>query len=437
MAAQPNPLATGRPVYVVDGARSPFLRARNRPGPFHASDLAFQAGRALLYRQPFSPDAFDQVVMGCVMPAPHEVNIARVISLRLGCGEKVPAWTVQRNCASGMQALDCAAQDIATGRSELVLAGGTEAMSHAPLLFSTDMAAWLGTFSSARTTADKFKAALGFRPAFLKPIIGLLCGLTDPIVGLNMGQTAEIIAHRFNISREQMDAFAVRSHQRLAQATEQGRLDEIETIYDSNGKYYDHDDGCRPDSSPEKLAKLRPAFERPFGKITAGNSAQITDGAALLILASEAAVEKYRLPVIGQIRDSQWAGLDPSQMGLGPVHAMAPILERNGYDSNDIDYWEINEAFAAQVQSCLTAWQDEDYCTNELGLGHAFKPIDEEHLNVDGGGVSLGHPVGASGARIVLHLLKTLQREGAQRGMASLCIGGGQGGAMLVERVAS
>jgi len=435
MAAQPNPLATGRPVYVVDGARSPFLRARNKPGPFHASDLAFQAGRALLYRQPFSPDAFDQVILGCVMAGPQEVNIGRVVSLRLGCGDKVPAWTVQRNCASGMQALDCAAQDIASGRSELVLAGGTEAMSHAPLLFSTAMAAWMGRFSSARTPADKLKAALAFRPAYLKPVIGLLCGLTDHIVGLSMGQTAEILAHRFNVSREEMDAFAMRSHQRLAKATEEGRLDEIEVVYDNDGHYYDYDDGCRPDSSMEKLAKLKPAFERPFGKITAGNSAQITDGAALLILASEDAVQKHNLPVLGRILDSQWAGLDPSQMGLGPVHAMAPILARNNFDSDDIDYWEINEAFAAQVQSCLRAWQDENYCSSELGLTHAFKPIDEERLNVDGGAVSIGHPVGASGARIVLHLLKTLQRENARRGMASLCIGGGQGGAMLVERI--
>jgi len=436
MAAQPNPLSTGRPVYVVDGARSPFLRARSKPGPFYASDLSFQAGRALLYRQPFSPEAFDQVIMGCVMGAPHEVNIARIVALRLGCGDKVPAWTVQRNCASGMQALDCAAQDIASGRSELVLAGGAEAMSHAPLLFGSGMAAWLGTFSAARKPVDKLKAAMAFRPAYLKPVIGLMCGLTDHFVGLNMGQTAEILAHRFHISREAMDVYAVRSHQRLAKAAEQGNLDEIETLYDNAGKYYDSDDGCRPDSSLEKLAKLRPAFERPFGKVTAGNSAQITDGAAWLILASEDAVEKYKLPVIGQIRDSQWAGVDPSQMGLGPVHAMAPILERNGFDSDDIDFWEINEAFAAQVLSCQHAWQSEDYCTRELGLKKAFAPINEARLNVDGGGVALGHPVGASGARIVLHVLKVLQREKAQRGIATLCIGGGQGGAMLVERVA-
>jgi len=434
MEAQPNPLATGRPVFVVDGSRTPFLRARGKPGPFHASDLAFQAGRPLLYRQPFSAQDLDQVILGCVMPGPREVNIARVVALRLGCDNQVPAWTVQRNCASGLQAVDSAAQDIATGRSELVLAGGTESMSHAPLLFGNAMVTWLATINAARTTADKVKTLTAFRPAFLKPVIGLLCGLTDPIVGLNMGQTAEILAHRFAISREQMDGYALRSHQRLGQAQENGHLEEIEVIYDHQGKFYDADDGLRADSSMDKLAKLKPVFDKPFGKVTAGNSAQITDGAAWLILASEAAIKKYELPVLGRIVDSQWAGLDPSQMGLGPVHAMAPVLKRNHLDSGDIDNWEINEAFATQVQACLSAWQDEDFCKQELGLESAFSPIDEERLNIDGGGVAIGHPVGASGARIVLHTLKTLQRTGRKRGIASLCIGGGQGGAMLVER---
>jgi len=434
MAAQPNPLAAGRPVFVVDGSRSPFLRSRGKPGPFHASDLAFQAGRALLYRQPFSPQDFDQVILGCVMPGPREVNIARVVALRLGCGDQVPAWTVQRNCASGLQALDCGAQDIATGRSELVLAGGAESMSHAPLLFSNAMVNWLSSLNSARTTGAKLKSIAAFRPAYLKPVIGLLCGLTDPIVGLNMGQTAEILAHRFNISRTMMDSYALRSHQRLDQAQQNGRLDEVEVVYDYKGHYYPADDGLRADSSMKKLAKLRPVFDRSFGKVTAGNSAQITDGAAWLILASETAVKKYELPVLGRIVDSQWAGLDPGQMGLGPVHAMAPILKRNGLNSEDIDNWEINEAFATQVQACLSAWQDENYCREELKLDGAFNPIDEERLNIDGGGVAIGHPVGASGARILLHTLKTLQRTGDKRAIASLCIGGGQGGAMLVER---
>ena len=436
MARQPNPLAAGRPVYVVDGNRTPCLRARGKPGPFHAADLAFQAGRALLYRQPFSVDEIDQVITGCVMPSADEANIARVVALRLGCSERTPAWTVQRNCASGMQALDSAAQDIAGGRSDLVLAGGVEAMSHAPILFSEAMVVWLAGWARARGAGNRLKAAAAFRPVFLKPVISLIRGLTDPIVGLNMGQTAEVLAHRFDISREHMDSFALRSHQRLAAAQESGRLDEVETIYDTRGKHYSADDGVRADSSMEKLGKLKPVFDRPFGKVTAGNSAQITDGAAWLILASEEMVSKHNLPVLGRIVDSQWAGLDPGQMGLGPVHAMAPIMTRNQLDSSDLDYWEINEAFAAQVQSCLRAWQDKEYCQQELGLDEAFSAIDEDRLNVDGGGVSIGHPVGASGARIVLHLLNTLKANGGGRGMASLCIGGGQGGAMLVEREA-
>lgn len=437
MSAQTSTIAKGRPVYIIDGSRTPFLRARGKPGPFHAADLAFQAGRALLFRQPFSASVLDQVILGCVMPGPDEANIARVVALRLGCGDKVPAWTVQRNCASGMQSIDCAAHDIAAGRSDLVLAGGVEAMSHAPLLFGNAMTGWLGALRNARSPIKKLQAMAAFRPAYLKPVISLLRGLTDPIVGLSMGQTAEVLAHRFDIGREQMDAFALRSHQRLADAMRDGHLDEIEVIYAHDGRFHDADDGLRDDSSMEKLAKLKPAFDRPFGNVTAGNSAQITDGAACLLMASEEAVREYGLAVMGQLKDSAWAGLNPEEMGLGPVHAMAPILARNHYDSGDIDYWEINEAFAAQVQACLMAWQDERFCTDVLGMDGAFRAIDEERLNTDGGAIAIGHPVGASGARIVLHLLKTLQRTDSRRGIASLCIGGGQGGAMLLERVDS
>lgn len=436
MAERFNPLASGRPVYIVDGSRTPFLRARGKPGVFSASDLSFQAGRALLLRQPFAAQVFDQVILGCVMPGPREANIARVVALRLGCGESVPAWTVQRNCASGLQALDSAAQAIASGDSDLILAGGVESMSHAPVLLDTAMVAWLGQFSQARSILARLKMLARFRPAFLKPVIGLRQGLTDPVVGLNMGQTAEILAHRFDISRETMDGFALRSHQRLARAMEAGQLDEIETVYAPDGTFHDADDGLRRDTTLERLAALTPVFDRSFGKVTAGNSAQITDGAAWLILASEEAVKKFNLPVMAQILDSQWAGLDPAQMGLGPVYAMAPLMRRNHLASRDVDYWEINEAFAVQVQACLRAWQNETFCRDDLGLDEALDPIDEDRLNVDGGGVSIGHPVGASGARIVLHLAKTLQRTNSRRGVASICIGGGQGGAMLVERVA-
>ena len=425
----------GRPVFIIDGSRTPFLKARSKPGPFAAAEYAVSCGRALLSRQYFEPSVIDEVVMGCVMPGPDEANIARLTALRLGIGEDVPAYTVQRQCASGMQALDTAAMEIATRRADLVLAGGVECMSHAPVLYNTDMVTWLGALNVAKTLPQRLKVFSQIRPRFFKPIIALLRGLTDPVVGLSMGQTAENLAYRFKITREQMDEFSVRSHLRLAEAHDQERLTEIEPLYDIKGNVYEYDDGVRKDSTQEALAKLRPVFDRPFGMITAGNSAQVTDGAAMLLLASEKAVKDHNLPVMGQIIDSHWAGLEPAQMGLGPVHAMTPIMKRHKLQIDDINYWEINEAFAAQVLACIEAWDDPAYCKAELGLKDPMGRLDQDRLNIDGGGISLGHPVGASGARIVLHLLDVLKRKDKQRGIASLCIGGGQGGAMLLERV--
>jgi acetyl-CoA C-acetyltransferase len=427
-----------QPIYVIDGARTPFLKSKNRPGPFAAADLATQAGRALLARQPFSPDELDEVILGCAAPSVDEVNIGRVAALRMGCGQKVPGWTVMRNCASGMQALDSGISNILAGRSKLVLAGGVDALSRAPLLYGDKMVLWFADTMGARTTGQRV-AQFARLPvaALLKPVIGIMKGLTDPIVGLLMGQTAENVAYRFGITREQMDAYSVRSHERVIKAQDEGRLapggGEVEALYDAKGNTYTLDDGVRRDASPQNLAKLKPFFDRKYGNVTPGNSSQITDGAAWLILASEEALKKHDLTPIGRIVDSEWAGLDPATMGLGPVHAATPILKRNNLGLNDVDYWEINEAFAAQVLGCLAAWKDEKYCKEELGLDHAMGSLNEDRLNVDGGAIALGHPVGASGARIVLHLIKTLKRNNAKRGMASICIGGGLGGAMLVE----
>ncbi len=427
--------ANSRPVYIIDGSRSPFLKARGKPGPFKAAELAVQAARPLLLRQSFLPEEFDEVILGCVGPSADEVNIARIVSLRLGCGDKVPAWTVQRNCASGLQALDSAYRNIASGRSNLALAGGTEAMSHSPLLYNRKMVDWLADWNMAKSLGQRVKTLASLRPGHFAPVIGLLKGLTDPVIGLSMGQTAENLAYRFNISREQMDEYAVASHLRLCDAQEAGYLDEVEPLYDTKGNYYEQDDGVRPNSSVEKLSTLKPVFDKPFGNVTAGNSAQITDGCSWLILASEEAVKQHDLPVMGRVVDTEWAGVDPAQMGLGPVHAVVPMLKRHKMNTDNIDYWELNEAFAAQVLACVAAWKDSKYCRAELGLAKAFGEVPHERLNVDGGGISLGHPVGASGARIVLHLLKTLQRNKAERGVATLCIGGGQGGAMLVENL--
>jgi acetyl-CoA C-acetyltransferase len=426
------------PVYVVDGARTPFLKSKNRPGPFAASDLATQAGRALLMRQKFAPEDLDEVILGCAAPSVDEVNIGRVAALRMGCGQKVPGWTVMRNCASGMQALDSGINNILAGRSNLVLAGGVDALSRAPLLYGDKMVLWFSDMAAARTPAQRISlfGKIPFR-SLLAPVIGIMKGLTDPMVGLLMGQTAENLAYRFGITRAQMDEFSVKSHLKVVRAQDAGALapggGEIEALYDAKGTSYSFDDGVRKDASVENLRKLKPFFDRKYGNVTAGNSSQITDGAAWLVLASESSLKRFNLEPIGRILDSEWAGLDPAQMGLGPVHAATPILKRHGLGLNELDYWEINEAFAAQVLGCLAAWKDENYCKEQLGLDGALGALDENKLNVDGGAIALGHPVGASGARIVLHLLKTLKRTGKKKGMASICIGGGLGGAMLVE----
>lgn len=425
-----------RPVYIIDGARTPFLKAQGGPGPFTPVDLAVQAGRPLLARQPFAAKAFDQVILGCVNVIADEMNPARVAALRLGMGERMVAFTVQINCGSGMQSIDTAYRYIEAGKADMILAGGTEALSYAPLVFPNSGVRWFAKFATAKGPLAKISAFLKARPAYFNPVIGLERGLTDPVTDLNMGQTAEVIAHLMGVTREQADAYSVESHKRLAAAQENGFLKgEVETAFSRDGKFYDHDDGVRPDSSLEKLAKLKPAFERPWGQVTPGNSSQITDGACWTILASEEAVQKHGLKPRAKIVDSQWSGLDPGIMGFGPVLSANDLMKRNNLKLQDIDTWEINEAFASQLLACLAAWNDDKFCREILGLDGAAGVLDQSKLNVDGGAISLGHPVGTSGNRIVLHLVNAMKRLGTKRGIATECIGGGLGGAMLIETV--
>lgn len=423
-------------VFLVDGARTPFLKARQGPGPFTPVDLAVQAGRPLLARQSFDRAAFDLVILGCVNVIADEMNPARVAALRLGLGEQTVAFTVQINCGSGMQSIDTAYRYIRDGSHQMILAGGAEALSHAPLVLRQSAVEWFGRMNAAKGPLDMARAMTGLRPEFFKPVIGLERGLTDPITALNMGQTAEVLAYRFGIDRATADAYAVQSHHRLAAAQDDGVLDdEVMPAFDRDGTVYDHDDGVRPDSDMESLAKLNPVFEKPHGKVTAGNSSQITDGASWVIVASERAVEAHGLTPLAEITDSEWAALDPSIMGLGPVLAATPIAQRHGLGVDDIDLWELNEAFASQVLSCLAAWNDTEFCREVLGYDAAFGRIDRDRLNIDGGAISLGHPVGTSGNRIVLHLANAMKARGARRGIATECIGGGLGGAMMLEAV--
>ncbi|MDQ2077774.1 acetyl-CoA C-acetyltransferase [Marinimicrobium sp. ABcell2] len=426
--------AEHRPVYIVDGARTPFLKARGRPGPFTPVDLAVQCGRPLIMRNNLSPDVFDQVILGCVNVISEEMNPARVAALRLGMGEAMPAFTVQINCGSGMQSIDTAYKYIRDGGADLILAGGAEALSHSPLLLQQNAVNWLADFQRAKGIGSRLGSLTRFRPADFKPVIGLERGLTDPIVELNMGQTAEVIGQLFNVTRAQADEYAVSSHHRLARAQKEGWLEnEVVPLISRDGKMYTSDDGVRPDSSVEHLSTLKPVFERPYGKVTAGNSSQITDGASWVILASEEAVKKYKLEPRAVIADSYWSALDPEIMGLAPVLSASELLKRGKFSLEDIDLWELNEAFATQVLACLAAWDDADFSRLALGRDEPYGRIDREKLNVDGGAVSLGHPVGTSGNRIVLHLINAMHRQGLKRGIATECIGGGQSGAMLIE----
>ncbi|MDR4513861.1 acetyl-CoA C-acetyltransferase [Nitrosomonas sp.] len=426
----------GRPVYIIDGARTPFIKARGKPGPFTPVDLAVQCGRPLLLRQPFHPNDFNQVILGCVNVISEEMNPARIAALRLGMGDSMPAFTVQINCGSGMQSIDTAYRYIRSGDADLILAGGAEALSYAPLLFRHQAVEWFASLNSANSFVKKIKTLAAFRPGYFKPVIGLLRGLTDPVVEMNMGQTAEKLAYLFNITRRQADEYAVVSHSRLHRAQQEGYLDnEVEPTFSSCGQVFEYDDGVRPDSSLEKLAKLSPAFEPPHGKVTPGNSSQITDGASWVILASEDAVNRYQLKPKAMIKDSEWSALSPSIMGLGPVLSSTAIMKRHQLTLDNIDLWEINEAFAAQVLACLKAWDDANFCKDVLGLEQPMGKMDQAILNVDGGAIGLGHPVGTSGNRIVLHLINAMHRLNKKTGIATECIGGGQGGAMLIEKV--
>lgn len=423
-----------RPVYIVDGARTPFIKARGKPGPFTPVDLAVQCGRPLLLRQPFPVKAIDLVVLGCVNVIADEMNPARVAGLRLGLSDETPAFTVQINCGSGMQSLDTAFRYIERGTADIVMAGGAEALSHSPLVLRRGAVDWFAELNRARSAGERLKVFSKLKLNHLKPYVGLERGLTDPITDLNMGQTAEILAHLFGISRRDADAYAAESHNRLDHATREGWLKgEMLPMVARDGQVFDHDDGVRPGSTVKSLSKLKPAFERPYGKVTPGNASQITDGASWLILASEEAVAQHGLTPLARIVDSDWGGLDPSIMGLGPVTSVAPILRRQEMSVSDVDLWELNEAFATQVLSCVAALDQPEIADGVLGLEGRGGRIDRDKLNVDGGAIACGHPVGTSGNRITLHLANTLKRLGKKRGIATQCIGGGLGGAMLLE----
>ena len=400
-----------QPAYLIDGCRSPFGRYGGGLAAVRADDLAAAVIAALLQRNQIPPDRIVDVVMGCANQAGEDNrNVARMALLLAGLPVSVPGVTVNRLCGSGMQAIADAARLIATGEADLVIAGGVEQMSRAPLVMGKPDAAY------PRGNNTLYDTTLGWR--FVNPKLDAMHET------LPMGETAERVAVRHNVSREAQDKFAIESQKRAGAAIASGRL-QRELVAITTG--LDRKTGApimvaldehpRPDTTIEQLQKLKPAFAKgPGGSVTAGNASGLNDGAAAVLLASAAAVKELGLTPKARYVTSAVAGVEPSYMGLGPIPASQKALARVGRRADQMALAEINEAFAAQAIPCV----------EQLGL-------DPARVNINGGAIAWGHPLGASGARLVLTMMHELAGQGGQFGLASMCIGVGQGIAMIIE----
>jgi len=426
---------------IVDGVRTPFCKMGSHLSRLGADELGRVVVNALLSRTGLDPKLIDEVIFGCVAQPADAANVARVIALRAGIPEEVPAVTVHRNCASGCESLTQAYEKMQAGRGSIFVVGGTESMSQVPLYYSHRAAGKFMKLARAKTLRQRLQALSGFRPSDFRPRIGLKMGLTDPVCGLNMGETAEVLAREYGISREMQDAFAVESHARAMAAVDRTK-EEICPVFPGSylksppaGSPIDRDNGPRTDQTLGVLGGLRPVFDRKNGTVTAGNSSQITDGAvAMLVMSEQKALELGYRP-LGVLSGYAYAGCDPKRMGLGPVFAIAKAEELTGLSLGQADLVEINEAFAAQVLACLKCLRSEEFARTFLGRGTHVGKVPKDRLNVNGGSIALGHPVGATGARLILTRLQELERRHAKRALVSLCVGGGQGAAVWLERL--
>ncbi len=431
-----------KPVFLVDAIRTPFAKAGMDLKDVHAAELGRFALSELLARSglPLKDIGMllDEVIIGNAGTPSDSANISRVVALMAGLPQHLSAYTVHRNCASGMESVAQASLKVAAGQGDLYVAGGTESMSQAPLIYNKKAVAFFERLQKARTLQDRVKVLASTPVAeFLKPRVSIMEGLTDPTCGLNMGDTAEVLAKEFKISREKQDEFALRSHQRAVEAEARGIMAEEIAPYAVPPEYtkiLTSDVGPRKGQSLEALGKLKPYFDKKFGTVTPGNACPITDGAAMALIASDEGLEKLGRPKpLARIKAWAFAGLDPRRMGLGPVFATHRVLKETGLSLKDFGVIEINEAFAAQVMACLMAMDSDEFCREYLGRSSKMGEVDMSLLNPNGGAIALGHPVGATGTRIILTAAKEMKRRKARYALATLCIGGGQGGAVILE----
>lgn len=422
-------------VALVEGFRTPFVKAGTLFSELPSQELARTVLRELIERTELDPKSIDEVILGTVAQPIEALNISRIAAARAGVPLSVPAYTVTRNCASGLEAITEGFEKIRSGQAHTILAGGTESMSNFPFQFPPDATKFAWRRRQARTWIAKTKALFSARPGMLKPVSTLHKGLTDPLSGLLMGETAEVLAKEFRISRDEQDAFALESHQRAKQAKESRRFEEeIVPIYvPGEADAISRDVGPRNNLSIDTLKELPSIFDPRHGSVTVGNSSPITDGAAAVLLMSEARVRVLGVRPLAWIRSYSFAGLDPRKMGLGPAVATALALRQAGISMREIGLLEINEAFAAQVLAVLRVFEKPALGKSVGANAPELSAVDPKILNVNGGAIALGHPIGASGTRITLTLAKQLKSSNVPFGLASLCVGGGQGGAILLE----
>ncbi len=430
-------MSSQRDVVIVDGVRTPFVKAGSQFKDIHAADLGKDALKELIARTNLDVKLIDEVIIGNTGTPADAVNISRVIALNSGVPKEVSAYSVHRNCASALESIADGFDKIRSGTVDVVIAGGSESMSNMPLLFSKEFTDVFAKVMSAKSFPEKLQLLSQLKLAYLKPVISIVVGLTDPFCGLNMGQTAEILAREFEISREEQDKFALGSHRKAVAAMEKGLLAQEITPVFLPPKYENiikDDIGPRKDQSMEMLAKLKPYFDKKYGSITVGNACPLTDGAAMVLMMSRERAQSIGYKPLGTMRSYAFAGIEPERMGLGPALATPLALKRAGLKLKDMGLVELNEAFAAQVIACEKAFSSKKFSKDRLNSEEATGDLNPEILNVNGGAVALGHPVGATGTRLVLTLLKEMNRRNVQFGLATLCIGGGQGGAIVVER---
>ncbi len=423
-------------IAIIDGLRTPFCKAYGIFNEVSADDLGAFAVKELLARTSFPAHEIDEVIFGNVALPIEAANIARVIALKAGLSSSLIAHTVQRNCASGMQSITAGANALWADEAQVILAGGAESMSQIPLIYSSKMARFFFQLAKSKNIREKLKTFTTFRPSFLKPIIGLEKGLTDPMCNMIMGLTAEKLSREFHITREEQDAFALTSHHKGAAAHNDNLFkDEMIPVFTppSYKIVQEKDDGIRSDQTRETLAKLKPYFNKYTGSVTIGNSCQVTDGAAAVIIMKESTAKERGLKPLGYLRSYAYAALDGSRMGLGPVYSTAKLLDKTGLTLKDFDLIELNEAFAAQVLACEKAFGSIEFAKKFLGRTQAVGELPMDALNVNGGAIALGHPVGATGTRLVITLLRELRRRNKNRGLATLCVGGGQGASLALE----